>query len=117
MNSKRKGCVGERELAAVLQGFGYDTHRGQQFKGGADSPDVYGLPGIHIECKRVEKLNLENAMDQAIRDCEGKSIPTVFHRKNRKPWLVTLRLEDFMKLYEEARFGGETNVHEEDHGE
>jgi len=99
MNSKDKGCRGERELARILQSYGYDTHRGQQFKGGADSPDVYGLPGIHIECKRVEKLNIENAMAQSIRDSEGKAMPAVFHRKNRSEWLVTMRMTDWMKLY------------------
>lgn len=99
MNSKAKGGRGERELAEVLRQYGYEARRGQQFAGGIDSPDVIGLPGIHIECKRVEKLNIENAMDQAIRDSGGKAIPAVFHRKNRRPWLVTMLLDDFMKLY------------------
>jgi Holliday junction resolvase len=99
MNSKNKGCRGERELAEALRSYGYDTRRGQQFAGGIDSPDVIGLPGIHIECKRVEKLNIDNAMDQAIRDSEGKAMPAVFHRRNRRPWMVTMLLEDFMKLY------------------
>lgn len=101
INSKRKGTGGERELAKILQGYGYDTHRGQQFAGGYDSPDVYGLPGVHIECKRVERLNIEAAMHQSERDCEGKAIPSVFHRKNREEWLVTMRLTDFMEIYKE----------------
>lgn len=100
MNSKAKGCRGERELANILQGYGYDTHRSAQFKGSFDSPDVYGLDGIHIECKRVERLNIEDAMAQSIRDSEGKAIPVVCHRKNRGKWLVTVGLDDFMKLYE-----------------
>ena len=40
-----------------------------------------------------EKLNLDKAMDQAIRDC-GKNVPYVAHRKNSKQWLVTLQLAD-----------------------
>ena len=99
MNSKRKGCQGERELAAELRKYGYDTHRGQQFQGGVDSPDVYGLPGIHIECKRVEKLNLATAYTQATRDAAGQKIPAVFHRRNREKWMVTLSLGDFMEIY------------------
>ena len=101
MNSKAKGGRGERELAHVLQEYGYDTRRGQQFAGGVDSPDVYGLPGIHIEVKRVQALNIYSAMDQAIRDSEGKAIPAVFHRRNRDYWKVTLRLDDFMEIYKE----------------
>ena len=105
MNSKNKGCRGERELADALRSYGYDTRRGQQFAGGIDSPDVIGLPGIHIECKRVEKLNIDNAMEQAIRDSEGKAMPAVFHRRNRRPWMVTMLLDDFMKLYKEGNNG------------
>ena len=101
MNSKRKGNAGERELAAILRGYGYETRRGQQFSGGPDSPDVIGLPGIHIECKRVERLNVHEAMKQAIRDAAGRFLPAVFHRRNRGEWLVTMRLEDFMEIYRE----------------
>lgn len=99
MNSKAKGGRGERELARVLQGYGYDAHRGQQFKGGVDSPDVYGLPGVHIECKRVERLNIMEAYQQAERDAQGLRIPAVFHRRNRGKWMVTLSLDNFMRLY------------------
>lgn len=99
INSKVKGRNGEAELARFLQKYGYDAHRGQQFCGGYDSPDVYGLPGIHIECKRVENLNIHKAYEQAERDAQGKAIPSVFHRRNREPWLVTLKAEDFMEIY------------------
>ncbi|MBQ8994531.1 MAG: hypothetical protein IJ091_01825 [Oscillospiraceae bacterium] len=100
MNSREKGARGERELAEKLRQYGYgDARRGQQFRGGEESPDVLGLPGIHIECKRVEKLNIYDAMDQAKRDAVI-SIPAVFHRRNNRKWLVTMELEDFMALYE-----------------
>lgn len=99
MNSKAKGCRGERELATILREYGYDSRRGQQFSGGPDSPDVIGLPGIHIECKRVETLNIHEAMKQAIRDAAGRFLPAVFHRRNRGEWLVTMRLKDWMEIY------------------
>ena len=64
-------------------------------------PDLTGLPGIHIEVKRVERLNLEEAMRQSIRDAERfkDGWPCVVHRKNRFPWLVTMRLMDWLTLY------------------
>ena len=100
MNSKIKGRNAERELAKELNSLlGSSCRRGQQFKGGADSPDVDGLPFVHIECKRVERLNIENAMDQSKRDC-GDKIPTVMHRRNRKEWLVTMRLKDWAFFYD-----------------
>lgn len=97
-NSNRKGKAGERELARELTRlFGLECRRGQQHKGGADSPDVVGIPGVHWEAKRVERLNLADAMAQAIRDA-GESVPVVAHRRNRGEWLVTLRLDDLPRL-------------------
>ena len=102
MNSKAKGGRGEREWAEFCREHGFtEARRGVQFKGGFDSPDVTGLPGIHQEIKRVEKLNIHEAMKQSIRDSEGKAIPIVAHRRNREEWLVTMRAEDWMRLYTE----------------
>ncbi len=98
MNSREKGKRGERELVSVLRGYGYDSRRGQQYCGANGDADVVGLPGIHIECKRVEKLNLDDAMAQAKADSKG-DIPAVFHRKNNGDWRVTLSLDDFMTIY------------------
>lgn len=97
--SRQKGKRGELELAGILKRAGFDARRGVQYKGGEDSPDVVGLPGIHIEVKRVEALRLWDAMAQAVNDCGPEEIPAVFHRKNGKPWVVILELDDFIKLY------------------
>ena len=101
VNSKRKGADGERELAKKLNEYGFDTRRSVQYNGKADDgrADLVNLPGIHIECKRVERLNVSDAMTQAINDAKGGELPTVFHRKNREGWLVTMRLDDWMNLY------------------
>lgn len=98
---REKGKRGERELAGILKDHGYDCRRGQQFCGTAGDADVIGLPGIHIECKRVERLNLQEAMDQAGRDAREGELPAVFHRRDRSGWLVTMRLEDWIGLYRE----------------
>ena len=88
------------ELTKLLKGYGYrGCRRGQQFCGYNGDADVVGLPGIHIECKRVEKLSIEKAMEQARNDARKDEKPAVFHRKNKKPWLVTMDLEDWIGLY------------------
>lgn len=98
--SRRRGADGERELAKKLRTYGFDTRRGQQYHGGGDSPDVVGLPGVHIECKRVQALNIEKAMAQSRRDAEGTGeIPVVMHRRDREGWKVTMDLDEFMNLY------------------
>jgi len=101
MNSRNKGKRGEIEVAHLLQKYGYETRRGQQFSGANGDADVVGLPGIHIEVKRVEKLNIENAVEQAVRDARGGEKPAVFHRKDRKKWLVTMPFDEWIEMYME----------------
>ena len=102
INSKQKGARGERELSKKLKEFGYTTRRSVQYNGKAEEgqADVLGLDGIHIEVKRVERLNIYNAVDQAKRDSWNKvELPAVFHRKNNCEWLVTMPLENWISLY------------------
>lgn len=103
LNSRDKGKRGELELSHKLESYGYPARRGQQYCGANGDADVLGLPGIHIEVKRVEKLNLYDAMSQAISDAKEGEYPTVFHRKNHSDWLVTMRFDDWMKLYGDAQ--------------
>lgn len=104
MNSKQKGARGERELAKVLRSHGFKTRRGQQYCGANGDADVVGLPNIHIECKRVERLNLYDAMAQAKSDAKQDEIPVVMHRKDKCDWLVTLSLDDFIEIYKESDY-------------
>lgn len=99
MNSREKGKRGERLWRDELRENGYAARRGQQFSGSPDSPDVVcqGLPWAHFEVKAVEKLNLEDAMDQARRDA-GRAVPIVAHKRNFRPWLVTMRASDWFRL-------------------
>lgn len=108
VNSKQKGKKGELELAKVLRGHGYDVRRSVQYNGKAEEgqPDLLGLPHIHVECKRTEKLKLYDAMDQAKRDSDGTNqIPVVFHRRNNCEWLAIMTLEDWMTIFREYEAG------------
>ena len=102
-NSCRKGADGERELAALLRAEGYEIDRGGTTSFGT-VPDLSGLPGVHIEVKRREKLNTWEAMQQAIDDAARfqDGAPALFHRRNRTPWLVTMLFTDWIRLYKEA---------------
>jgi hypothetical protein len=101
INGCVKGKVGEREWRDELRAEGYlKSCRGQQYSGNSDSPDVVcpELSGFHFEVKRVEKLNLYNAMAQARRDAGNVKLPIVAHRRNREPWLVTMDSATFFRL-------------------
>lgn len=104
--SREKGKRGEREVAALLREYGYDAKRGVQYQGGPQSPDVTGLPGIHIEVKRTERLHLWDALVQSRADA-GTDIPVVFHRANDCPWVVIMDAKDWMELYREWEAGHE----------
>ena len=103
--SQRKGAEGERELAALLRDYGFATKRGGSLSFG-EVPDLTGLPGVHIECKRVERLNVPEAINQAVRDAAEGSLPVLAHRRNREKWLVTMPL---LQLIEILKSGGVIN--------
>ena len=99
MNSKQKGNRGERELANLLKTYGYPTRRGVQYNGRQGDADVIGINGIHIECKRCQKVTDEAFMKQAERDARKGDIPVVMYRRNNEQWKVTLRLNMFMTIW------------------
>ena len=100
INSKQKGNRFERWVASFFRDHGYNCRRGQQYSGANGDADVVGAPGIHIECKAVERLNLYDAMAQAVRD--GKElIPVVIHKKNHHKVLVTMHADDWIELYKQ----------------
>lgn len=106
VNSRRKGKVGELKLVHKLKEFGYEVRRSQQYAGINSDADVVGIEGLHIECKYTQMGHgyTYEWLAQAIRDKRDAEIPVVMHKqvgKNSRgrEWLVTLRLDDFMKIW------------------
>jgi len=106
INSRQKGARFERWVSQWFRFEGWGKAiRGCQFSGrnvstGEDAPDVI-VPGVtermHIECKAVERLNLQDAMDQAKRDA-GEKIPCVIHKRNNCEPMATILLKDLPKF-------------------
>lgn len=96
-SSRNKGKVGEREARDVInQLLGTNCRRGQQ-RSGLDQQDVVDhIPLTHIEVKRVEKLNLYAAMQQAEEDRQANEVPWVLHRRNEERWMLTIYWEDLI---------------------
>ena len=98
INSRQKGAAGEREFAQVLKDAGVAARRGQQFAGGADSPDVISdFTDVHFEVKRTEKTDLYAWLKQASDDA-GDNLPVVVHRKNRGGWVALVDWDDMLML-------------------
>jgi hypothetical protein len=101
MNSRTKGKRGELEAAkAWTAEVGGEARRGQQFHGGADSPDVVCEQHVHLEVKRTERGNPYDWIDQAVADA-GEKVPVVLHRRNAREWLLIVRLTDVRRLAQE----------------
>jgi Holliday junction resolvase len=101
--SRQKGKRGEREAAAELgQLLGVAARRGVQFQGGPDSPDVV-LDGvaIHVEAKRVERLQLWPALEQAAADAPAGKVPVVWHKANRRASVVVVETSRLLELARE----------------
>ena len=112
---KRKGDTYERDLArwfntklfggtervtrAPLSGGGYTSLNA----GGAD---LIGLPLVFVEAKRVEKLNIREALRQAINNTEKRQtpdVPVVITRRSNEKMedsIVAFRLRDFTDMLE-----------------
>jgi len=108
-DSREKGKRGEREWAQFCRDLGFpEVRRGVQYNG-LEGEDCVNLPGVHQEVKRDERLNIDEALAQAVRDAADGTVPIVAHRKNTeraharaaqyyRGWKVTLRAEDYLAL-------------------
>lgn len=105
INSRRKGKAGELEAAAEINRLlpSAMARRSQQHSGTESASDLIapGLPGLWLEVKRVQALNLQRVMEKSREQC-GSLAPVILHRKNGADWLVTMRLEDIGRVAREV---------------
>ena len=99
-SSQTKGRRAELELCDYLKQRGYNAVPGEAQSYGK-TPDIYGLDRLHVECKRHERLALDAWMAQSETDAArfGDGCPVVIYRKNRQPWHIVMKLEDFLQFY------------------
>ena len=95
-----KGKRGELEWSKFLRdSFGLrETRRSRQYCGDAGDCDVVGVSGLACEVKRVESLSIYPAIEKAAAQCRRELVPYVAHRRNNKPWLVTIRAKDLQRF-------------------
>lgn len=108
---KAKGDKYERELAThMANATGLPCARAPLSGGGAigvfhGGSDLLGTPGVHVEAKRVERLNVLDALKQAEKSLAktgAPEAPAVINRRNHMATgesLVTMRLDAWLELY------------------
>lgn len=108
INSKDKGSRFERQLAGIFRDYGYkEARRTAQYCGNTgQAADLDGVPGLHIEAKNQERMNLYDWIDQAKRDAsKSGKLPVVFHKRNNHEILASMPLDVFMTIYREYEAG------------
>jgi len=107
--ARAKGFAFERAIAKEFSdatGLEFKRGLGQTRGGGTEVPDVLPPEGalrelIHIECKRQKRCSIKGAMEQAVNDIgDENNIPIVITKDDRKDILVTMKLDDYMPMFQ-----------------
>ena len=109
-NARRKGAAGELEAAKALNDVlpHAQARRAQQYAGHYTAADLHceGLPGLQIEVKRRQSMNLHKVMSESLANCTEDQTPVILHRKDNEEWLLTIRLQDLpVTLYKLLKEG------------
>lgn len=109
-SSRSKGVAGEREAANIFRRYGFEVVRLQNnvLDAGDFTATLYReqpvplplAPDVRllVDSKRRERLHLGAASEQIEAVAQAGQVPCVAYRRNREPWRVSLRLEDFARL-------------------
>jgi len=103
--ARLKGSNFERSLAKLLTektNKEFKRGLGQTRLGGEEVSDVYSdeLPLIHIEAKCQKRCNIKAAIQQATDDTrETGKIPVVITKDDRSEILVTMKINDWLELF------------------
>lgn len=97
INSRAKGKRAELQLCRILTETWPTAGRNlDQF--GDQKMDVINTPGVHWQCKHVERLNIWGALEQAISESAPTDLPVVAFKRNRTAWYGALELEELIAL-------------------
>lgn len=83
----------------LLHALGFPKARRNFGSGSQGGGDITGVPGVHLEVKYQEALNIWAALAQAC-DEAGTNVPVVAFRRNRSGWFGALPLDDLAALLE-----------------
>jgi len=100
--NQRQGKKGQAEWAKLCRKYGIEARSGREI-------DCV-LPGCHVEVKYREKVNVDDALDQAVCD-RGSKIPLVaFREKYERNWTVAMLVENLLDMLDPEGFVREPDV-------
>jgi hypothetical protein len=82
----------------LAQAHGFDQCRRNFGSGARGGNDLIGIPGVAVEVKFRERLNIGEAYEQALKAAQPTDIVVVAHKRNGGPLLATLELDDLLAL-------------------
>lgn len=97
LNSRAKGKRAELQLCRILTQTWPEAGRNLDQYGNRKM-DVINTPGVHWQCKHVERLNIWAALEQALSESAPSDLPVVAFKRNRSPWYGALELDELIAL-------------------
>jgi len=96
--SRRRGARGEQEVVELLKAHGWTQARRNFGSGSQGGGDITGVPGVCIEVKLQEALNIWKALEQVHRAAQPTELPVVAFRRNNVGWYAAVPLDEFLAL-------------------
>ena len=101
--NRQRGAEFELEAVKALHELGFRTARktGSIQANGDGQPDIYGIPGLWISCKRWKKtMRWPLWWRDADERCPKDQAPMILHRKDKGEIMLSLRLADLPRVME-----------------
>jgi hypothetical protein len=100
--ARTKGGSAEREVVAILHAHGFYRARRNFQSGGQGGGDITGVPGVHLEVKRQERVCIWDWIAQAEHDARPTDVAAVVFRRSRSGWYAVVGFEDLLGLLGKA---------------
>ena len=94
---RRKGGVGEREVAAIFREHGWPEAKRSGDAGQLDG-DLDHTDPFYVEVRRRERLDIPAWLREIAEECPADKRPLLVFRRSREGWHACLPLHDFLGL-------------------
>jgi hypothetical protein len=102
--SKAKGTAAETAVVRFLQANGYPHAERRALAGAQDRGDVAGIPGLVIEVKNEQRMDLAGWMNEVARETPVGDLGVVWHKRRGHTlpgaWYVTMTGATLVALLE-----------------